>query len=271
MELTGKTTRHLIASYVRALLNGLFPARCIVCQGAVEQEEVRHGKAGHDKAGFQSSDICAGCLDEMPLNKHCCPRCAVPLASEYSNGDHPNGVICGRCIKQPPAFDYSYSLFRYEGTIVSLIHQLKFSQKIGHARSLGALLAEGSAEYVSKNGLPDGLLPVPLHRRRLRQRGFNQSSELAHLLASRWSVPIMLDEVERGRKTESQTGLDAKQRKKNIRGAFTLASEITFDHVLIIDDVVTTGSTVNELARLLKKAGVRRIGVLSVARAPMKQ
>ena len=256
MDLIGKNIRYLIASYVRALFSGLFPACCIACRGRV---------------GHQESDICSECIDEMPRNEHCCPRCAVPLASDYSNGNHPNGVICGRCIKQPPAFDYSYSLFRYEGTIVSLIHQLKFSQKIGHARSLGALLAEDSAEYVKKNGLPDSLLPVPLHRRRLRQRGFNQSAELARLLASRWSCPVMFDEIERGRKTDSQTGLDAKQRKKNIRGAFILASEVTFEHVLIIDDVVTTGSTVNELARLLKKAGVKRVGILSVARAPMKQ
>jgi len=255
MELTGKNTRYLVASYVTSLLSELFPARCIVCH-----ETVGHG------TGRRSSDICSGCLQEMPRNEHCCPRCAVPLTE-----DHPNGVICGRCIRQPPAFDYSYSLFRYEGTIVSLIHQLKFSQKIGHARSLGALLAEGSAEYIRKNGIPDGLLPVPLHRRRLRQRGFNQSSEVARSLASRWSRPVLFDEVKRGRKTESQTGLNAKQRKKNIRGAFTLAREVSFDHVLIIDDVVTTGSTVNELARLLKKTGVKRVGVLSVARAPMKQ
>mgnify|MGYP001814255783 FL=1 len=260
MDLIGKNIRYLVASCERILFDKLFPARCIICQGAV----------GHG-SGRRSSDICAGCLDGMPRNEHCCPRCAVPLASEYSNGDNPNGVLCGRCIRQPPAFDYSYSLFRYEGNIVSLIHQLKFSQKIGHARSLGTLLAETSAEYIKKNGVPDGLLPVPLHRRRLRQRGFNQSSELARSLASRWSCAVMLDEVERRRKTESQTGLNAKQRKKNIRGAFTLASEVTFDHVLIIDDVVTTGSTVNELARLLKKTGVKRVGVLSVARAPMKQ
>ena len=260
MDLTGKTMRYLVASYLRLLFTGLFPARCIVCQGMVEQ-----GVAGQEKAGRLSSDICAGCLDEMPRNEHCCPRCAVPLVPEYSSG-----VLCGRCIRQPTAFDYSYSLFRYEGTVVSLIHQLKFSQKIGHAHSLGALLTEGSVEYVKKNGTPDALLPVPLHSRRLRQRGFNQSAELARSLASRWSRPVLFDEIERGRKTESQTGLNAKQREKNIRGAFTQVREIAHEHVLIIDDVVTTGSTVNELARLLKKAGVKRVGVLSVARAPMK-
>ena len=257
--------RYLVASYLRSLFTGLFPARCIVCQGTVGHVSTGHGIVGHEKPDHLSSDICANCIDEMPRNEYGCPRCAVPLAREYSSG-----VLCGRCIRQPPAFDYSYSLFRYEGTIVSLIHQLKFSQKIGHARSLGALLAEGSTEYAESNGIPDALLPVPLHSRRLRRRGFNQSAELARLLASRWSCPVLFDEIERGRKTESQTGLNAKQREKNIRGAFTQVSEITHDHVLIIDDVVTTGSTVNELARLLKKAGVKRVGVLSVARAPMK-
>ena len=266
MDLTGKTMRYLVASCLGSLFGALFPARCVVCQRTVEQGRIEHGIAPH-----RSSDICTGCLDEMARNEHCCPRCAVPLAKDYSNGDHSNDVLCGRCIRQPPAFDYSYSLFRYEGSIVSLIHQLKFSQKIGHARSLGALLAEASTVNVEKNGLPDGLLPVPLHRRRLRQRGFNQSTELARSLASRWSRPIMFDEVERERRTESQTGLNARQREKNIRGAFTMVGEITHDHVLIIDDVVTTGSTANELASMLKKAGVKRVGVLSVARAPMKQ
>jgi len=266
MDLTGKTMRHQVASFLRSLFHRLFPARCIVCQRAVEYDEV-----GHEKTGRLSSDICADCLDAMPRNEHCCPRCAVPLVSDYSTGGHSNEVLCGHCIRQPPAFDYSYSLFRYEGSIVSLIHQLKFSQKIGHARSLGSLLAETGTEYTNKYGMPDGLLPVPLHRRRLRQRGFNQSSELACSLAKTWSRPIMFDEVERERKTESQTGLNASQRKKNIRGAFRLTGEVTYDHVLIIDDVVTTGSTVNELASLLKKAGVKQVGVLSLARAPMKQ
>jgi len=266
MDLAGKTMRHQVASFLGSLFHRLFPARCIVCQRAVKQGQIEYGKEAH-----RSSDICADCLDAMPRNEHCCPRCAVPLASDYSNGDHSNEVLCGRCIRQPPAFDYTYSLFRYEGSIVSLIHQLKFSQKIGHARSLGGLLAEASTEYINRKGVPDVLLPVPLHQRRLRQRGFNQSSELARSLAKTWACPIMFDEIGRGRKTESQTGLNARQREKNIRGAFRLVSEVDFDHVLIIDDVVTTGSTVNELARLLKKAGVKRVGVLSVARAPMKQ
>ena len=133
------------------------------------------------------------------------------------------------------------------------------------------LLARAYKKHIDKEGIADCLLPVPLHKRRLRKRGFNQSSELVRTLAIGLRIPVVLEGVDRVRQTESQTGLDARQRVRNIRGAFSLVPGFNYEHVLIIDDVVTTGSTVNELARLLKKNGVKRVGVLSLARAPMKQ
>jgi ComF family protein len=179
--------------------------------------------------------------------------------------------LCGGCIKKAPAFDYACSLFRYEDDIIRLVHQLKFAQKIGIARSLGEMLLLWlQVKMPALEEQPDCLLPVPLHSARWRQRGFNQSVEIARVIARKLAIPIEQNAVIRQRKTISQTGLNAPQRQKNIRGAFYVASEIKAKHILIIDDVMTTGSTVNELARVLKKNGVVRVGVLSVARAPLK-
>jgi ComF family protein len=182
-----------------------------------------------------------------------------------------NNVLCGHCISKPPRFDYCYSLFRYENEIIHLVRQLKFGEKISYARSLGELLCcRLQAEIERTNEMPDCLLPVPLHNSRLRQRGYNQSIEIARVLASRLAIPVDYDMVRRQRHTEAQSGLNAKQRHKNISNAFTISGQVKYKHVLIIDDVVTTGATVNELARLLKRNKVERVGVLSVARAPIK-
>jgi ComF family protein len=202
----------------------------------------------------------------LPLNDCCCVRCALPLAEE---GGAP--ALCGRCIKKAPVFDYAYSLFRYEDDVIRLVHQLKFAEKITYARSLGELLLLMWQDKSSAVGQqPDCLMPVPLHPARLRQRGFNQSIEIARIVSHRLQIPIEYDAVIRQRKTTSQTGLDARQRQRNIRGAFEVVAEIKAKHILIIDDVMTTGATVNELAMVLKKNKVARVGVMSAARAPLK-
>ena len=173
----------------------------------------------------------------------------------------------GRCIKKMPAFDYSYSLFRYEDEVIGLVHRLKFGEKISYARSIGELLLRRLQET---DELPDCLLPVSLHKSRLRQRGFNQSIEISRVMAKKLAIPIEHTAVIRHRSTVAQTGLNAKQRQKNIRGAFAVVQQLHYKHVLIVDDVMTTGATVDELARVLKKNGVERVGVLSIARAPVK-
>ena len=236
------------------LFSNLFPSRCILCQRTVSPQPAH-----------PSVEICGDCFRRLPHNDICCLRCALPLAEDA--GDT---VLCGGCIKKAPAFDYANSLFRYEDDIIRLIHQLKFAEKITIARSLGEMLLELLAKRPAIEGRPDCLLPVPLHNARWRQRGFNQSAEIARVMARKLAIPIEQNAVIRQRKTTSQTGLNARERQKNIRGAFEVVTEIKAKHVLIIDDVMTTGSTVNELARVLKKGGVQRVGVLSVARAPLK-
>ena len=242
------------------LLLNLFPSRCVFCQQTVNT------RVTEDPEANKNIEICADCYRLLPHNRHCCIRCALPLAEEINDR-----VLCGRCIKKLPAFDYSYSLFRYQDDIVSLVHQLKFSEKISYARSIGEmLLTKCELNLLPEQERPDCLLPVALHASRLRQRGFNQSAEIARVLAKKLNIPIDYDTVIRQRSTVSQTGLNAQQRRKNIKGAFSVVKEVKYRHVLIIDDVVTTGSTVNELAKVLKENNVKRVGVLSIARAPVK-
>ena len=237
------------------LTQSLFPSRCIVCHRTVHCHAIDH-----------AIEICADCYRYLPFNQGCCTRCALPLPE--TAGDR---QLCGRCISNLPAFDYCYSLFRYEDDIIQLVHQLKFGEKISYARSLGELLCRRlQAEIAQPGNLPDCLLPVPLHNRRLRQRGYNQSIEIARVISRKLSIPIEYNLVVRQRHTAAQSGLNARQRRKNVRNAFRVSGEVKYRHMLIIDDVVTTGTTVNELARLLKQHKVSRVGVLSLARAPAK-
>jgi ComF family protein len=226
------------------LLEVVYPPRCVLC-GA---------------PGFDDRDICTCCYRELPWIESSCMQCAIPLAD--GSGDQ---LRCGNCLKKPPSFDQSLSLFSYEHNAVSLIQQLKFQQKLACSRLLGTMLADLVKQ--TSPCLPDCVLPVPLHRKRLRQRGFNQSLELARTAVKQFDLKLDVSSVKRMRDTQSQSGLDKKQRRKNIRGAFHLVRPVCAGHVAIVDDVVTTTSTVNELARLLKKAGVRRVDVWSIARA----
>ncbi len=245
--------------FVQKLLLNLFPSRCILCQQTVKTLNV-------DDSMFDNIEICTDCYTALPHNSRCCIRCALPLAEDINNG-----VFCGRCIQKQPAFDYGYSLFRYEDEIVGLVHQLKFAEKISYARSIGELLlTKLEQDLLPEHGRPDCLLPVSLHKSRLRQRGFNQSIEIARIISKKLGIPVDNDMVIRQRSTDSQTGLNAQQRRKNIKDAFSVVTDTRYKHVLIIDDVVTTGSTVNELARVLKKRKVEQVGVLSIARAPVK-
>ena len=239
---------------VQRLLTNLFPSRCILCQQTVIEHAINH-----------DIEVCSGCYQDLPHNDNCCSHCALPLAEDIS------GVLCGRCIKKLPLFDYSYSLFRYEDEIIRLVHQLKFGEKISYARSIGELLLTTMVDrLLPEQGMPDCVIPVPLHDRRLRERGYNQSTEIARVLAKKMDLPIAQGKVVRQRSTLTQTGLKADERQRNIKGAFKVVSELNDKHVLVVDDVITTGSTVNELAKALKKSGVERVGVLSIARAPLK-
>ena len=173
-------------------------------------------------------------------------------------------LICADCLQQPPSFDKIYSPFIYAQPIEWMIQQLKFNHKL----YFGKLLAAQMWQHKADMAIAECIIPMPLHPKRLRQRGFNQSMELAHEL-SRLSGMSVDDHIcQRIIHTETQTGQDAKHRRRNIRGAFRYNMGLNeYRHVIIVDDVITTGSTVMELANTLKQKGIERVDVWSVARA----
>lgn len=230
----------MVYNAARRLRTLLYPPYCLLC-GAPGQAEI---------------DLCPACLADLPrLGTHCrCCAAALPFSD----------TLCGHCRRNPPAYDRILAPFVYSNPLDWLIPRLKFSARLPHARLLGELLL---AHCAQQQALPQCLIPVPLHRARLRQRGFNQALEIARPLARGLNIPINKHSVVRIHSTSPQMALPAKKRQSNIRGAFELRKPLGLRHVALIDDVVTTAATVNELARVLKKAGVERVDVWACARA----
>ncbi len=208
--------------------------------------------------------LCKPCKNDLPLLENACQQCGLPL-----NDAAVDNSTCGQCIQQPPDIDYTLCLYHYQMPVDFLITELKYNQQLSHAKILGqCLLARLKKENIKE--IPDFILPVPLHKQRLVKRGFNQSLEIARPIAKYFDIPIDLKTIRRNRQTLAQANLNITERKKNIRGCFELKLKdgaLTGKHIVIIDDVVTTGSTINELAKLLKKAGAEKVGVWSIARA----
>ncbi|HUO82138.1 MAG TPA: ComF family protein [Gammaproteobacteria bacterium] len=209
-------------------------------------------------AGAERRDLCAGCERDLPRPDRACPRCALPLPG--TGESH-----CGRCQQRPPPFARALCAFDYAFPVDRLLQALKFRGALVNGRLLGELLAEHVARFSPV--LPAIIVPMPLHRSRLGERGFNQAFEIARPLARRFGRPLETRRVTRVRATLEQTGLDARARRANLRGAFSALPGGWPAHVAVVDDVMTTGSTACELTRSLRRAGVRRVEVWCVARA----
>lgn len=174
---------------------------------------------------------------------------------------------CGACLKRSPPFAASLAPLRYAAPVDRLLPRLKFHAGLAEGRLLAGLTLEHVPE--AWRGDCDLVVPMPLHPRRLGRRGFNQALELARPMARAWRLPLGIDVLRRVRDTPAQSELDAEQRRRNVRGAFEASAEsVAGRHVLLFDDVVTTGATVAEAATTLLRAGAREIRVLAVARVP---
>ncbi len=229
-----------VYNWLIAKQQALYPPRCALC----------------GQAGIGHRDLCPGCLADLPRNNTPCHRCGAPL--------HGGGTLCGPCHHAPPPFDHSIIPFRYGPPLDHLLQQLKFHQRLHLAPLLGALLAD--AILSRGRSLPELILPVPLHPTRLRERGYNQALELARPVAHQLALPVDWRGVARQRQTQAQTSLQGRERRKNLRNAFVVQRELP-RHVAIVDDVVTTGATVSELAKTLKRSGVERVEIWAIARA----
>lgn len=241
-------------NWAKTLQRWLLPARCIGCGG----------RAGGSQPIFEASlspgiDLCLACYDSLPVNQHACRHCALPLSSSQAD------LVCGRCQVRPPRYEQSWCAYRYHYPLQHLIRQLKFHAALSHAQVLGVLLANHLRERRT-DPWPECFVPVPLHSTRYRQRGYNQVIEVGKYLQQSLPVPMRTDLVTRTRNTVEQTGLSRRERRANLRRAFATHGPLPA-HIALLDDVITTGSTVNELARVIKAAGVERIEVWGLARA----
>jgi len=174
---------------------------------------------------------------------------------------------CGACRRKPPAFDHARAIGRYEGPLREAIHLLKYRGKLQVVRPLLDLaLAHFHAHF--QGAAFDAVIPVPLHRRRLMQREFNQAAVLAHGLAAQLGIQVLERVLVRVRWTQPQVELSGDERRRNMKGAFAMtdASLIDGKRVLVVDDVLTTGATVSEAAKTLKAAGATRVDVFALAR-----
>lgn len=232
-----------VYNWLNIIQNTLLPPTCILC----------------GNRGFNAKDICQPCFERLPRNIHCCYRCAEPFPVPTAAP-----TLCGRCLSETPAFDETYAPFLHQDEIRHLVTGLKFGAQFKSARLLGGLLAD----YVDKTAeKPECIIPVPLHKARYHERGFNQALEIARTVSRTLYIPLDYSSCTRLKDTAHQTGLSAKKRRQNLRQAFSLVKPIKSNHVVILDDVMTTGSTINALASVLKKSSVSRVDVWVCARA----
>ena len=230
-----------------------FPPVCLVC-----------GAARDDEGVF---DICSACASSLsPVGRHACRRCAIPIDGELAGAGI---VLCGDCRISPPPFDAAVAALRYGGKTRELIHRYKFAGKARLAGALGPLLCAA----LNRAGVMEGVdlvIPVPLHRRRLFQRGYNQSWLLAVEVGKAFGVPVAADLLARARHTKPQFALSRADRRKNIKDAFTVplpGGRLEGKAALLVDDIMTTGVTLGEAARTLKKEGATRVVCAVAARA----
>ena len=250
----------------KGLVHALFPVKCVAC-GRLFHPDERFCGSGRERAE-PNADLAAyfcphGCGRWTPVESPMCVRCGRVFTSR-EGADH----WCGRCLAQPGAYTRARAVGLYDGSLRDAIHNLKFNGQTRLAAPLGRLLWAAYRQHW-QDGEIDVVAPVPLHPRRFRRRGFNQ----AYLLIHAWDLPvettIVRDLLARRRDTAHQTGLDRRQRYRNVKHAIAVnRSDVSAGkQVLLVDDVLTTGATAEACAAVLLQDGARRVDVLTVARA----
>jgi ComF family protein len=229
------------------LLNLLFPPQCLNCEVRVPT----HGT------------LCIPCWQQIHfITEPMCHACGLPF--DYAIGE---GALCGACLHKSPDYTRARSAFRYDEHSRRLITRFKYSDQTQLAKIYGTWLTKAGEELLKQS---DAIIPVPLHYFRFLKRRFNQSALLAHTLAKKSGVKCLPNALIRIRKTTPQTGLSSKQREKNVKGAFAInkryLKQIKGKNILLVDDVMTTGSTINQCTKTLLKSGATQVNVLTLAR-----
>ena len=267
----------------RVFRDAVFPARCMCCRSLFIRDEEKHGLPGVPMAEEQcepafhrllSPFLCENCLPEFQaIESPLCPRCGMMFRERVSD-DH----LCGDCLTGSGHVGFARAMGVYERSLMHVIRAFKYRGKTQLAKPLGRMLFHLYARcYGEKTGMrkpPDLIMPVPLHKKRFRERGFNQ----AYLLVREWpglyplahaeSPRVTRDGFVRKRWTRPQAGLDRKDRRANIKGAFALSPtcDVQGKRILLVDDVYTTGATAEECARVLLNGGASEIDILTLSR-----
>jgi len=235
---------------VSGLADMLFPAQCPTCGAAL--------------IGGGGDLFCSNCLSSVRFTTSPqCTSCGVPFATTQG-ADH----LCEECILSTPPFSVARSLGVYEGALLDAIHLFKYHEKISVGEALGRMMAQAPYDSLAIEDY-SLIIPVPLHPKRLRERGFNQSLVLARQVSKRFSVPLDFSVLRRTIHTESQVTLSGRKRRTNVRGAFEVVDRgrVEDKRIVLIDDVYTTGSTAAECSKVLMKSGAKEVAVLTLARA----
>lgn len=215
----------------------LLPQQCLLC-----------GDAATDLS------LCEHCRTDLPWHSSsACPVCALP---------NPGGERCGACLKHPPAFDATRAILDFDFPVNALLRRYKYAGFLAIAEIMGTLLAE----QIQNENWPDLVIPMPLHPSRLKERGFNQAVEIARIVCGRTGLPLERNACSRIRTTPSQAGLPLQARRKNLRGVFACNLDLSGRRVVLLDDVMTTGASLDELARCVKDAGAAHVACWVVAR-----
>ena len=233
-----------------AIVDLIFPPCCPICK--------RRGES------FHPPRLCPQCQGEVKLIvSPLCTICGLPFTAGEGE-DH----LCGDCLTERRYFTTARAVGIYQGTLQKAIPMFKYRMNTPLIKTLGDILITNCERLLNPFAY-DLLIPVPLHRSRLRERGFNQALILVREVENKIHLPLDYLNLQRIRDTQPQTSLKEKERKKNVRGAFGLREEqkVKGKTILLVDDVYTTGATVNECSRVLKKAGAKRVDVLTLARA----
>ncbi len=228
----------------------IFPPRCTGCTDILSQQSLQ--------------TFCPACIEKIRfITGSLCPICGMAFFDSPA-GEH----LCGNCLENKPYFSLARSVASYETLILDLIHQFKYGRNIATGRALASFMAEFCFQGFDFTDY-SLIIPVPLHIHRLRERSFNQSLILAKSLEKKYQIPVNFSLLKRHKFTLTQTGLDKKEREKNIKGAFIVtdnANKIEDKNIILIDDVYTTGATINQCAKTLIKAGAGKVAVLTLAR-----
>lgn len=227
------------------MLNNLFPGTCVLCR----------------RPSRRTIDLCPSCEEAFTCNERVCRVCAGPLLASSTDR------VCGRCIASPPPWTRTLAPFTYAQPLTGVIEGLKSGNGLRQARILGALLSASAKAAYDSTELPEALVPVPLTRRRLRQRGFNQAALLARSTARLLGLPSLPRHLVRVRNAPPQRSLPRSARLTNLRRAFAVKRPITYRRIALVDDVSTTGATAHAASTALLAGGAEEVHVWVAAKA----